>query len=128
MFLSEFKTLIKEGVFSVMVGHLEVPALEKVKGRPSSLSFSIVTDLLKKEFGFKGLVVTDALNMKGVSDYSGNESASLGSFLAGADLLLIPDEAPNGRYRRCAEFFLGTKSVRTSIKRVNPVAISFSFD
>ena len=89
-----FKTLIKEGVFSVMVGHLEVPALEKVKDRPSSLSSSIVTDLLKKEFGFTGLVVTDALNMKGVSDYSGNESASLGSFLAGADLLLIPDDLP----------------------------------
>jgi len=92
--LYPFKTLIEEGVFSVMVGHLEVPALEKVKGRPSSLSSSIVTDLLKKEFAFKGLVVTDALNMKGVSDFSGNESASLGSFLAGADLLLIPDDLP----------------------------------
>ena len=44
--LYPFKTLIEEGVFSVMVGHLEVPALEKVKGRPSSLSSSIVTDLL----------------------------------------------------------------------------------
>ena len=89
--LYPFKTLINEGVFSVMVGHLEVPALEKVKGRPSSLSSSIVTDLLKKKIGFTGLVITDALNMKGVSDYSGNESASLRSFLAGADLLLIPD-------------------------------------
>ena len=77
-----------------MVGHLEVPSLENIKGRPSSLSSSIVTDLLKKKFDFKGLVVTDALNMKGVSDYSGNESASLGSFLAGADLLLIPDDLP----------------------------------
>ena len=51
-----------------------------------------MSDLLKKEFGFTGLVVTDALNMKGVSNYIGNESASLGSFLAGADLLLIPDD------------------------------------
>ena len=90
--LYPFKTLIDEGVFSVMVGHLEVPSLENVKGRPSSLSSSIVTDLLKKKFDFKGLVVTDALNMRGVSDYSGNQSASLGSFLAGADLLLIPDD------------------------------------
>ena len=90
--LYPFKNLIDEGVFSVMVGHLEVPALEKVKNRPSSLSSYIVTELLKKEFGFKGLVVTDALNMKGVSDFSGNESASLASFLAGADLLLIPDD------------------------------------
>ena len=89
-----FKALTEEGVYSVMVGHLEVPTLEKTKGKPSSLSSSIVTDLLKKEFGFMGLVVTDALNMKGVSDYSGNVSASLGSFLAGADLLLIPDNLP----------------------------------
>ena len=92
--LNPFKTLIREGVFSVMVGHLEVPAIEKVKGRPSSLSSSIVTKLLKNKLGFKGLVVTDALNMSGVSDFSGNESASLRSFLAGADLLLIPDDLP----------------------------------
>ena len=92
--LYPFQKLIDEGVFSVMVGHLEVPALEQVKGRPSSLSPSIVSDLLKKKLGFTGLVVTDALNMKGVSDYSGNQSASLGSFLAGADLLLIPDDLP----------------------------------
>ena len=92
--LYPFKTLIDEGAFSVMVGHLEVPSLEDIKGRPSSLSSSIVTDLLKKKFEFKGLVVTDALNMKGVSDYGGNESASLGSFLVGADLLLIPDDLP----------------------------------
>jgi beta-glucosidase-like glycosyl hydrolase/CubicO group peptidase (beta-lactamase class C family) len=92
--LYPFQKLIDEGVFSVMVGHLEVPALEEVKGRPSSLSPSIVSDLLKKKLGFTGLIVTDALNMKGVSDYSGNQSASLGSFLAGADLLLIPDDLP----------------------------------
>ena len=92
--LYPFKTLIDQGVFSVMVGHLEVPALEQTKGLPSSLSPSIIHDLLVKEFGFDGLVVTDALNMKGVSGYSGNQSSSLGSFLAGADLLLIPDDLP----------------------------------
>ena len=92
--LYPFKKLIDEGVFSVMVGHLEVPSLDDIKGRPSSLSSSIVTDVLKKNFGFKGLVVTDALNMKGVTNYGGNESASLVSFLVGADLLLIPDDLP----------------------------------
>ena len=90
--LYPFQKLIDEGVFSVMVGHLEVPALEEINGKPSSLSTSIVSDLLKKKLGFTNLIVTDALNMKGVSDYSGNQSASLGSFLAGADLLLIPDD------------------------------------
>ena len=89
--LYPFQRLIDQGVSSVMVGHLEVPALEQTKGLPSSLSKSIITDLLIQEFQFDGLVVTDALNMKGVSDYPSNQSASLLSFLAGADLLLIPD-------------------------------------
>ena len=92
--LYPFKTLIDEGSFFSYGWSLRGAMLEEVKGRPSSLSSSIVTDLLKKKFEFKGLVVTDALNMKGVSDYGGNESASLGSFLAGADLLLIPDDLP----------------------------------
>lgn len=90
--LQPFKKLIKADVSSVMIAHLEVPALEKKKGLPSSLSSSIVTDFLKNKLGFSALVVTDALNMKGVSDYDSKQTASLGAFLAGADLLLIPSD------------------------------------
>ncbi len=90
--LAPFNNLMSSGVSSVMVGHLEVPALEPTAGLPSSLSKKIVTDLLQTEMGFEGIVVTDALNMNGVSDYDSQHTASLNAFLAGADLLLIPQD------------------------------------
>ena len=90
--LAPFNSLISSGVSSVMVGHLEVPALEPKVGLPSSLSKTIVTDLLQNEMGFEGIVVTDALNMSGVADYDSQHTASLNAFLAGADLLLIPQD------------------------------------
>ncbi|MFT3739857.1 MAG: glycoside hydrolase family 3 N-terminal domain-containing protein [Breznakibacter sp.] len=64
--LVPFAALIKNGVYGVMTAHLEVPGLEPLAGLPSSLSRKIVTDLLKIQMGFSGLVVTDAMNMKGV--------------------------------------------------------------
>lgn len=70
-----------------MVGHLEVPAIESQKGIPSSLSRKVVSGLLVNDLGFRGLVFTDALAMKGVS---GSESVCLQALKAGNDLLLVP--------------------------------------
>lgn len=56
---------------------------------PSSLSYSIVTELLKERLGFNGLIFTDALNMKGASDHLGPGDVDLAAFLAGSDVLLI---------------------------------------
>ncbi len=92
--LYPFKRLIKEGVGSVMVAHLNVPSLEPQQNFPSSLSPKIVTDLLKKEMGFHGLVFTDALNMKGVSNFKRPGEIELAAFLAGNDVLLIPEDVP----------------------------------
>lgn len=64
--LVPFSALVKNGVHGVMTAHLEVPGLEPLVGIPSSLSRKVVTDLLKMQMGFSGLVVTDAMNMKGV--------------------------------------------------------------
>jgi len=78
--LKPFQALIDEGVSSVMVAHLNIPSLESQKNLPSSLSSKIVSDLLKEELGFNGLIITDALNMKGVSNSStpgGSRYASL---------------------------------------------------
>ncbi|HDO06152.1 MAG TPA: hypothetical protein ENG85_00545 [Bacteroidetes bacterium] len=81
-------------VSAVMVAHLSVPALEKQKNLPTSLSYRVVTKLLKKKMKFKGLVITDALDMKGVTrDYPRGEVAKM-AFEAGNDLLLIPDDIP----------------------------------
>ena len=66
--LAPFAAAINAGVKSVMIGHLYVPALDP-SGVPATLSKKIVTDLLKDEMGFKGLVVTDAMNMNAITKY-----------------------------------------------------------
>ena len=63
--LYPYKRMFDEGLESVMVAHLNVPSLEARPEVPTSLSYNVVTDLLKKEMAFDGLIFTDALNMKG---------------------------------------------------------------
>ena len=87
--LYPYKKLIPQGISSIMVGHLNYPALDD--GIPSSLSKKIVDSLLLKELDFKGLVITDALEMKGVSEFKKYKNISLSAFLAGNDILLIPE-------------------------------------
>ncbi len=87
--LYPFREAINQDVWMVMVGHLNVPALDPT-GLPSSISYPIITKLLKEELGFKGIVVTDALGMKGVSTYMPAEMVPVASFKAGSDILLMP--------------------------------------
>lgn len=93
--LAPYRALIKEGLSSVMVAHLNIPSLTRA-GLPTSLSKEVIQELLIKEMQFKGLVVTDALNMKGVSEYAGVENIDLTAFKAGHDLLLISNDIPKG--------------------------------
>ncbi|MBE9490457.1 MAG: serine hydrolase [Bacteroidetes bacterium] len=94
--LYPYKKLIKEGISSVMVAHLNVPSLELRSDYPSSLSKNIVTNILKKRLGFEGLIFTDALNMKGAPDYSETGDIDLAAFKAGNDMLLISKSVPRG--------------------------------
>lgn len=93
--LYPFKRAIRAGLGGMMVGHLQVPAIEPIGGLPSSLSRNVVYDLLTDELAFKGLIFTDALAMKGVS---GNGNVSLQALKAGNDMVLAPrnlkDEIP----------------------------------
>ncbi|MDR3119700.1 MAG: glycoside hydrolase family 3 protein [Mediterranea sp.] len=84
--LYPFKQAIQAGLGGIMAGHLEVPALEPQKGLPASLSPHIVQHLLREELGFKGLVFTDALAMKGVA---GTQHPSLAAIKAGNDMVLV---------------------------------------
>jgi beta-glucosidase-like glycosyl hydrolase len=96
--LYPFARVIASGVQSIMVGHLQIPALEPNEKLPATLSPAIVTDLLKKEMNFKGLVITDALNMQGVANYYQPGEVDLKAFLAGNDILLFsqdPEKAIN---------------------------------
>ncbi|MDT0641859.1 glycoside hydrolase family 3 N-terminal domain-containing protein [Zunongwangia sp. F363] len=92
--LYPYRKLIQEGLSSVMVAHLNVPALEKEDGTPSSLSKTVVTGILKNELGFHGLIFTDALNMKGASNFSDPGDIDLAAFMAGNDVLLISEDVP----------------------------------
>ncbi|MEE3999370.1 glycoside hydrolase family 3 N-terminal domain-containing protein [Tenacibaculum sp. FZY0031] len=92
--LYPFKKIFEAGVGSVMTAHLSIPALEANPKLPSSLSKSVVTDLLQRSLGFKGLIITDGLNMKGAANYSTPAEIDLAAILAGNDMLLIPQDVP----------------------------------
>ena len=94
--LYPYKKLITEGLSSVMVAHLNVPSLEAREGYPSSLSKHIVTDILKERLGFKGLIFTDALTMKGVADFSETGAIDLAAFKAGNDVMLMSEDVGKG--------------------------------
>lgn len=89
-----FKKIIAAGVQSMMVAHLEVPALEKGKQLPTSLSYNTITKTLKQDLGFKGLVFTDALDMKGVAKYFQPGEVDVRAFKAGNDVLLFSQNVP----------------------------------
>lgn len=89
-----FKQLIAEGISGVMVAHMNIPALDTSKNMPSTLSKPIVTDLLKNELGFKGLVFTDAMNMKGVVKYHPKGEAAVLAIKAGNDMLEMVENLP----------------------------------
>ena len=88
--LLPFKTAIDSGVKSVMGAHLSFPELEKRNYVPASLSNKIMRDILINEMGFKGLVITDALNMAGVTKHLTTEEVALLAVEAGVDLILMP--------------------------------------
>lgn len=92
--LHPYRHLFSRGLASVMVAHLSVPALEPRQNFPSTLSKQIVTDLLKHQMGFQGLIFTDALNMKGVSNFTTPGEVDLAAFKAGNDVLLISENVP----------------------------------
>ena len=93
--LYPYKQLIKNGLSSIMVAHLNVPSLEKEKMLPSTLSKNIIEKILIKKLKFKGLIITDALEMKGVSNFT-KKNVDLLAFLAGNDILLMSSDISKG--------------------------------
>lgn len=91
MELYPFRYLMDRGVDMVMVGHLEVPALDPT-GTPASISRAVITDFLRNKLGYDGIVITDALNMNGVSNRLEKRFIPLEAFKAGVDILLMPED------------------------------------
>lgn len=119
--LAPFKQLIDAGVASIMVAHLSVPTLEPDPKIPSSLSKKIITDLLKNQMNFKGLIITDALNMDGVAKaYPAGEVDAL-AFEAGNDILLFSQAVKTGKEKIIAKINSGEiteERLAESVKKI----------
>ena len=119
--LYPFKKLIDTGISSIMVGHLSIPAMEPKAGFPSSLSKNIITDYLKTELNYKGLVLTDALNMQGVRKYAPEGEVELAAFMAGNDILLMPVDVASAHQKLTAAYQKGKISearLEASVKKI----------
>jgi beta-N-acetylhexosaminidase len=118
--LKPFRSAIEKGVISIMVGHLAVP---KITGslEPASISKTIVTDLLRRELGFQGLIITDALNMNAL--YNGNNltDISVKAVQAGNDLLLFPPDPEvthSAVMRAVEEGLISESQINASVRRI----------
>jgi beta-N-acetylhexosaminidase len=88
-----FRELIQAGASGVMIAHMNIPALDSTANMPSTLSKPIVTDILKKELGFKGLIVSDAMGMKGVVKFFKDGEADVMGVIAGNDILELSENS-----------------------------------
>lgn len=86
-----YQSMIQDSLMGVLSGHLFVPALDSINQTPSSLSDKIINGILRKELGFRGLVFTDAMNMRGVLRNARASDVNLKALMAGNDILLFPE-------------------------------------
>ncbi len=92
--LYPYYKLFKAGLGSIMAAHLSIPSLESNIQLPTSLSYNVITKIAKEKMQFKGLIFTDALNMKGASNFAKPGEIDLQAFIAGNDVLLFPEDVP----------------------------------
>lgn len=88
-----FKELIKAGAAGVMIAHMNIPSLDITPNMPSTLSKPIVTGILKQDIGFKGIIISDAMGMKGVVKYFKNGEADVMGVIAGNDILELSENS-----------------------------------
>ncbi|HXW54680.1 MAG TPA: glycoside hydrolase family 3 N-terminal domain-containing protein [Candidatus Cybelea sp.] len=119
--LVPFRAAIAAGVSSIMPGHLSVPAFEPDPDVPATLSKNILTGLLREELKFRGLIVTDAMDMGGVTSLYPPDEASVRSVEAGADVLLmppVPDAAMKGLLDAVSSGRISVKRIDASVRRI----------
>jgi beta-glucosidase-like glycosyl hydrolase/CubicO group peptidase (beta-lactamase class C family) len=119
--LYPFRILAQQGVGSMMIAHLEVPALDSRPNRPTTLSRKTVTGILREEMGYDGILFTDALEMKGVTKHFKPGQVEAEALLAGNDVLLLPEDmaaAIREIKLYLNEGLLSQKQLDESVKRV----------
>jgi beta-N-acetylhexosaminidase len=135
--LIPFKSAIAAGVDSVMVAHITAPAIEPDANLPASISSKVITGLLKEQLGFHGLVVTDALDMGGLThsfsgtlaEISGEEAVA--AIRAGNDMVIIPgdlDGAYNGLLNAVKKGVLSQKRIDESVLKILDAKASVGLD
>ncbi|MBY0374024.1 MAG: hypothetical protein K2Q23_08510 [Bryobacteraceae bacterium] len=118
--LVPFRAAIQSGVDAVMTAHLNVPALEPVE-MPATVSKNVLTGLLRGELGFKGLIVTDAMDMQGLSKQYAPGEAAVRALEAGADVLLMtprPEQAIQGVVQALQQGRIPADRLRESIAKM----------
>lgn len=119
--LYPFKILMNEGLGSIMLAHLFIPALDSTKNQASSLSKKVGVDLLRDSLNFRGLVFSDALNMKGVSAYYTPGELEVKAFLSGNDMLLFSENIPvafAAIQKAVADGTISEERLDASVKRI----------
>ena len=104
----------------IMVGHVNVPALDD-DNNPASMSKAVITDMLRGELGYDGVIITDALNMSAISQYYSSEQAAIMALKAGCDMLLMPEDflqAYAGVMAAVADGTISEQRVNDSLKRI----------
>lgn len=118
--LVPFRAGIEAGADFVMVSHVTASGIDQ-EGVPSSLSEKVITDILRNELGFEGIIITDALNMTAITDYYTSEEAAVMAIEAGADMLLMPEDFTKAYEALLAAVQEGTISeerINDSLRRI----------
>mgnify|MGYP000017331300 CR=1 FL=1 len=119
--LMPFRSMIQQGIGSIMVAHLHIPVLDNRKNRPTTLSKNAITSVLRNELAFNGLIITDAMEMKGVTKHFKPGEADKEAFLAGADILLLPEDIKDGVNeikKAIEEKTISEERLEASVKRI----------
>ncbi len=118
-----FRGGIEAGADMIMVSHMEAPGLTGNQ-EPCIFSRHLVTEILREELGFQGIIITDALNMKAVSDFYGADEAAVMAVLAGCDMLLMPEnfeKAYNGVLQAVYDGHISEERINDALRRIYKV-------
>lgn len=119
--LYPFRGLIQSDISGLMIAHLHVPAIDPTPNLPTSLSPKAIRDLLRTTYQYDGLVITDGMEMKGVTKHFGSEEACIKAFLAGNDIILLPEDIEKvipAFKKSVAEGLIPKKQLDQSVHRI----------
>lgn len=128
--LKPFAAGMEAGAQMIMIGHIAVPSITE-DNTPASLSKKVVTDILREEMGYNGVVITDALNMSSITEYYDPAQAAIMALKAGADMILMPEDfeaAYEGVLAAVQDGTISEARINDSIKRVYRIKYKSTID